>query len=271
MKTLTLLVCSAMFLTACGSAGPGSTGNNVTMQAGQWEYAVIPDNNSTPMFIDINQPSASSSLVASNAVIFNAAEISFPGAKEPFYCEQFNLNANISDNTLKGKMSWGQPSVHFAKISGTVDPNGQSLSNGLYSGQLCTDGTGPGTPSSNINGSMTGYTISPVNGTFTGTLNSTVNGPIVVTLSLTQDSDFSVNIAGTFLEKGVTSLFVPSTISPSGLVRGATLSIGGSSKNINGIETISLSGHLNPSATQIVISVMNIGSDGTITGSLTKQ
>ena len=271
MKTVMLLVCSAMYLTSCGSAGPGSTATYVTMQAGQWEYAVIPDNNATPMFIDFNQPIASGSLAASNALIFNAADISFPGANEPYYCGGFNLNANISESTLKGNMSWGQPSVHFANISGTLGPNGQSLTNGHYSGQLCTVSTGPGSPSSNINGTMTGYTISPVNGTFTGTLNSTQDGALVVTLSITQNPDFSLNVAGTFVENGVTSVFVPTTTPQSDIVRGATLTIAGTAKNINDSQPASLSGHLNPSATQISIAVMNIGSDGTITGALTKQ
>jgi hypothetical protein len=52
MKTLTLVVCLTIFLGGCGS-GMGSTANNVTMQGGQWEYAVVPANEVIPFVIDL--------------------------------------------------------------------------------------------------------------------------------------------------------------------------------------------------------------------------
>jgi hypothetical protein len=270
MKTLTLVVCSAMFLAACGSAGTGST-ENLTMQAGQWEYAVVPDNNSTPMFIDVNQPGTNASFSASNAVIFNSAQVGLPGADAPIYCGDFNFNGTVTNSAVKGSMSWGTPSVHFANFSGTVAPNGQAISKGSYSGHLCTDRTSPVSSGPEVNGSFTGYTISPINGTFTGTLNSSLYGADVVTLSITQNSDFSLNVAGTFTENGVTSIFVPSTTPTDNSVTGATVYINGTSKNVNTSQILSLNGHLNPSATQITISFMSVGPDEIITGSLTKQ
>ncbi len=240
------------------------------MQAGQWEYAVVPDNNATPMYMDVNQPSTNGSLSASHAIIFNAAEIGLSGANAPLYCADFNLSGSISDSTLRGNLVWGTSSSQFANFSGAVASNGQTLSKGIYSGQLCSDSSNPAANGPQVNATIAGYTISPVNGTFTGTLNSNLYGADVVTFSITQNSDFSLNVAGTSTENGVTSTLVPSTVPTDNIVNGATIYINGTVKNINGSDSLSLTGHLNPNATQITISFMNIGAQETITGSLTK-
>jgi hypothetical protein len=271
MKSVTLVVCSVMFLVGCGSAGSGSTGNNVTMQAGQWEYVVVPDNSAIPMYIDVNQPGTKSALSASQAVIFNSSQVNLPGATAPLYCGGFNLDGTITDSTLKGSLSWGQPSAHFANFSGELAANGQSMSKGKYSGQLCSNTrVGPTVNGPEVDGTFSGYTVSAVNGTFTGTLNGNLYGANVVTLSITQNPDFSLNVAGTSTENGVTSAFTPSATPGPNSVNGGTVYINGSSKNINGSQPFSLTGHLNPNATQMTISYMTLG-DENMTGALTKQ
>src|SRR6267378_1421148 len=128
MKNLCLVVCAAMLLAACGSGGSGSSLNNVTMQGGQWEFAVAPDNSSSPLYINVNLPATNGSLSASNASIFNPAVVGLPGADAPIYCGGFNLNGNITDATLRGDMSWGQPSSHFANLTGDLAADGNSIS-----------------------------------------------------------------------------------------------------------------------------------------------
>jgi hypothetical protein len=162
MKNLCLVVCAATLLAACGSGGSGSSLNNVTMQGGQWEFAVAPDNSSSPLYIDVNLPATNGSLSASNASIFNPAVVGLPGADAPIYCGSFNLNGSIAEATLKGSMSWGQPSSNFARITGSLATDGKSLSKGSYSGQICLAATGPGTGGPHVSGALTGYTVSPV-------------------------------------------------------------------------------------------------------------
>jgi hypothetical protein len=40
---------------------------------------------------------------------------------------------------------------------------------------------------------------------------------------------------------------------------------------VNGPNSFSFSGHLNPTATQLTVTLMNLGSTETLTGALTKQ
>jgi hypothetical protein len=258
-----------MLLVACGSGGSPSTAN-VSMQSGQWEYAVVPDGGSTPMYVDFNIPVTSSIVSASNAVIFNPSVVGLPGAMAPIYCNGFNLRGSVTETTLKGNMSWGQPSSHFADVSGSLATDGKSISNGSYSGQTCLDTTGPGISGPHVKGSLTGYTIAPINGTFKGILNSSLHGAVVMTLSITQNPDFTLTVSGTFVENGVTSTFIPTDV-PNDSINGATIAIGDVANNINGSEPFALSGHLDPNATQITITHMSIGINEYITGALTKQ
>jgi hypothetical protein len=272
MKTLTLVVCLSIFLVACGSGGSNNSAENVTMQGGQWEYAVVPEN-AAPMYIDFNQGGSNGALSVSNAVIFNPAEVNLPGANSALYCAEFQLNANISDATLKGNVIWGlgQSASHFADFTGDLASNGQSISKGTYSGQFCDGEVSPNHPGPNIKAAFTGYMISPLNGTFTGTLESNLYGSDVVTFSITQNPDFSLNVTGTSTENGVTSTFAASTVPTDNSVNGGTVYIYGTYNNVNGSEVLNLSGHLNPNATQITIANMNISNNEYVTGSLTKK
>ncbi len=271
MKNLWLVVCAAMLLAACGSAGVGSTANNVTMQGGQWEYAVVPDNSSTPIYIDVNLSESHGPLSASNAVIFNPAVVGLPNAIAPIYCGGFDLNGNITDATLRGDMSWGQPSSQFASLAGDLATDGKSISKGSYSGHLCLATTGPGASSGpELKGALTGYTISPVSGTFNGIVNGNLHGAGLVTFSITQNPDFTLKVSGTIVENGVTSTIVPTDVPSNNSVNGATIYINGLAININGSEPFGLIGHLNPNATQITITDMGTSNEN-FTGALTKQ
>jgi hypothetical protein len=116
-----------------------------------------------------------------------------------------------------------------------------------------------------------GYTIPPVNGTFTGTLDSNLYGADVVTLTVTQNSDFSLNIAGTSVENGVTTALIASSNPRNSVVIGATVYFIVSANNVNGSEAFAISGHLNPTATQLSITNMSVGVYENVTGALTKQ
>ena len=271
MKNLWVVVCAAMLLAACGSAGTGSSLNNVTMQGGQWELAVAPDNNSSPLYIDVNLPATNVSVSASNALIYNPAVVGLPGADAPIYCGSFNLNGSIAKATLKGNMSWGQPSSNFASIAGSLATDGKSLTNGSYSGQICLAATGPTISGPHVSGALTGYTVSPVNGTFKGILNSSLHGSTIVTFSISQNPDFTLKVSGTIVDNGVTSTFVPTDVPTNASVVGATVGIEGLANNINGSNPFGFSGHLNPEATQITITNMAIGNNENLTGALTKQ
>lgn len=271
MRIQTLVVCLVVFLAGCGSGGSGSNLNSVTMQGGQWEYVVVPENGTIPMYIDVNLPKTNGAVEASNGVIFQPSEIDLPNQTGPIYCGDFNLNANITDSMLNGKFSWGQPASHFANFSGELAANGQSISKGTYTGEICLDDTGPGIGGPQVQARLTGYTVAPVSGTFTGTLNSNLYGADVVTLTITQNPDFSLNVAGTSVENGVTTTLVPNAQQMSNIVIGATVYLQGSSKNVNGSDTFSFNGHLNPTATQLTVTVMNYGPNESVTGALTKE
>jgi hypothetical protein len=269
MKTLKLVVCLAIFLGGCGS-DMGSTANNVTMQAGQWEYLVVPENGVIPMYIEANLPGTNGPVTGTNLQIFQPAEeVMAPYQSGGLYCGNFNLNGSISDNSLSGKLSWGEPASHFANFSGELAPNGESISKGRYSGQACLFDVGPGHPGPHVQGALVGYMIAPVNGTFTGTLDSSLYGADVVTLTITQNSDFSLNVAGTSVENGVTTVLIPAP--QNSVVFGATVAIMGAAKNVNGSQAFSMEGHLNPTSTQLTIATMSFGGTETVTGTLTKQ
>jgi hypothetical protein len=268
MKIQTLVVCLAIFLTGCGS-GSGSTANNVTMQGGQWEYVVVPENGTIPMYIEMNQPQTNASLSATNGLIFVPSEVGLPDQNGPIYCDNFSMNGAVSDGTLSGQLSWGQS--HFANLSGEVAANGQSVSKGTYHGSVCLNDVSPVSAGAQVKGTLIGYTIAPVNGNFTGTLNSSLYGADVVTLSITQNSDFSLNVTGTSIENGVTTALIINSALQGNSVSGATASISGTAQNVNGSQPFAITGHLNPAATQLTIAYMNFGANETVTGALTKQ
>jgi hypothetical protein len=270
MKILTLVVCLGTFLTGCGSGGTNSA-NNIMMQAGQWEYVVVPTDGSIPMYIDMNLPGSNGPLAASNAVIFLPSEDGIPNQTGPIYCGDFNLNATISDSTLSGKFSWGQPASHFANFSGNLAVNGESISKGQYSGQTCLLAAGPEKSGPHVQGPLEGYMIAPVNGTYTGTLDSSLHGADVVTLTITQNPDFSLNVSGTSVENGVTTALMASTQPQSNSVTGATVYLGGSANNVNGSQPFTFNGHLNPNSTQLTVVIMTLGPNENVTGALTKQ
>jgi hypothetical protein len=271
MKKQTLVVCLSVLLAGCGSGGMSSTQNNVMMQGGQWEYVVVPENGTIPMYVEMNLPATNGTLSATNGQIFQPSEVGIPDQSGPIYCADFDVNGTIADSTLSGKLSWGQPSDHFGNFSGQLAADGQSLSNGTYQGEVCVNGTNPKSGGAQVKGNLVGYTVAPVNGTFTGTLNSSLYGADVVTLSITQNPDFSLSVVGTSVENGVSTPLIPSTFTQSNIVLGATVYLAGSATNINGSEPFTIAGHLNPSATQLTIAYMNFGPNETVTGALTKQ
>ena len=268
MKTLAPVVCLGMLLNGCGSAGSRLKMNNVMMEGGQWEYAVVPEDGAIPIFIEVNLPGPSVEVVATNAQFFQPSEDNVPVQSGPIYCGDFSFNGNISGSTLSVKMNSGSPQSNVAKFSGELAANGQSLSKGTYSGDVCLQGSDL---LHHVQGTVVGYTIPPVNGTFTGTLDSNLYGADVVTVSITQNSDFSLNFAGTSIENGVTTALIASSNTQSSIVNGGTVYLSGSAKNVNGSEPFTIAAHLNPQATQLTIAFMNFGANEYVTGALTKQ
>jgi hypothetical protein len=272
MKTLPV-VCICLLVAGCGSMGSSSTVSNVAMQAGQWEYVVVPEKGSITMYIDANVPGTNVQFSGTNAVIFQPSQVGVVDSTSPIYCTDLDISGGINGSGVSGKLSWGDPAVHFADFSGDLSANGQSISNGKYLGEACSGGNGPGTPGPQMNGTLTAYKIAPVNGTYTGTLNSSVYGAAVVTFIIKQNSDYSLNFSGMSVANGVTSMLVASTQPQSNIVTGATVYLGGTAENVNGSNGFSFAGHLNPTATQLTAAVMNLGTNETVTGTgtLTKQ
>jgi hypothetical protein len=271
MKNIALMVCLALCLAGCGSAKLVSAANNVVMQGGQWEYVIQPDNGAITMYLDANVPGANLQFSGTNAVIFQPSQLGVAVSTAPLYCGDFNIGGSINISIMSGKLSWGDPLAHFANFSGDLAANGQSIANGTYSGGACSLSSGPGVGGPQVKGTFKGYTIAPVNGTYTGTLNSTAHGADVVTFVITQNPDFSLNMSGTSVENGVSTTIVPSTQPLTNIVLGATVYLGGSAKTVNGSDTFSFAGHLNPAATQLTVAIMNFGPNETVSGTLTKQ
>jgi hypothetical protein len=272
MKIQTLVVCLVPFLAGCGSGGSGSNLNSVTMQGGQWEYVVVPNNDTVPLYIDTNLPSTNGTLTDTNVIIFHPAEVGLPqigrvNSAGPIYCSGVKLNATISNSTLSGKFTWGQSAPRYANFSGELASNGQSIPKGTFSGGACLGGSG----GPEVQGGFTGYTVAPVNGTFTGTLNSNLYGADVVTVTITQNADFTLKVSGTSVENGVTTVLVPSSAPGNNVVAGATIFLDGSAQNVNGSEPFTIAGHLNPASTQFTVTYMNFGANENVTGALTKQ
>ena len=90
-----------------------------------------------------------------------------------------------------------------------------------------------------------------------------------MTVAFTQNSDFSVNIAGTFVENGVTTSFTNTQEPGSSAIEGASVFFGANTVNVNGKSQYSGMGHLNPTGTQM--DLYFAGPNDTIIGTLTKQ
>jgi hypothetical protein len=275
MKTAALVVCLGMVVWGCGSANMVNVAKNVVMKGGQWEYVMTPDSGATLNF-EANVPGTNFQFNGTNAMIFEPSQVGLAGpTTSPIYCSPFAVNGEINGNAVKGNFYWGDTSERFASFSGELAADGQSLSNGAYSGQSCTVADGPGTPKPDFKGTLTGNIIAPVNGTYSGKLTSSLFGADMVTFVITQNPDFSLNISGTSVENGVTTMFasLPQAQTPAsqGAVTGASVFWGGTAENVNGSQDFSFSGHLNPTATQLTVTIFQVGPNETVTGTLTRQ
>jgi hypothetical protein len=274
MKTAALVVCLGMVVWGCGSGNMVNVAKNEVMKGGQWEYVVTPDSGGATLNFEANVPGTNLQFNGTNAMIFYPSQVGLTGpTTRPIYCSPFAFNGEINGNAVNGNFDWGDTSERFANFSGELAANGQSISNGAYSGQSCAGGDGPGTPKPDFKGTFTGQIIAPVNGTYSGTLASSLFGADVVTFVITQNSDFSLNISGTSVENGVTTMFasLPQAPAPQAAVTGANVGWGGTAENVNGSQDFSFSGHLNPMATQLTVTIFQVGPNETVTGTLTRQ
>jgi hypothetical protein len=268
MRNLTLVVCVIAVLlggqSGCGSAGAtsstASNAENLTMQGGQWEYVVTPQNG-IKMYFGTNLPTTNVNFSASNLVIFQASQISLTQNIAPISCEQYSINGAIGGAEVDAKIA--TPTGAFASFSGQLSADGQSISNGKYTGQACT------VAPSNVSGTLTGYTVAPLNGTFRGKLTSSANGASVMTVNFEQSVAYTVKIAGTFVENGVTTSFTDTPGTDSSLISGASLFFGVDTVNVNGKSQLTGMGHMNPTGTQIDIYLA--GPNETIIGTLAKE
>lgn len=285
MRNLILVVCMAIVISGlwgCGSAGASST-ENVTMQSGQWELAVTPDNGSTTMLLDANLSGTNTQLSATNAQIFQPSQVGLVGSTSPIYCSSLSIDATVKKNNLSAKLEWiaATDSLgHFGDLSGELSANGQSISNGNYSGGICSVTLNPKVSGPQINGKLTGYTIAPVSGTYSGTLTNSLYGRDVVTFTIMQNPDFSLNMSGTSVVNGVSTALVGGS---SNSVVGGLVFLQGTAQNVNESKYFTFSGHVNPTARQLTVTIMSFNpqplSDGepspvteqTLTGVLTKQ
>jgi hypothetical protein len=276
MKTTALVVCLGMVVWGCGSGNMVNVANNVVMKGGQWEYIVTPNSGAATLNFEANVPGTNLQFDGTNAMIFNPSQVGLPGPSTmPIYCSSFAFNGEINSNSVKGNFDWGPPTQRFANFAGELAANGQSITSGTYSGEACTVRYGPGNPGPDFKGTFTGQIIAPANGTYSGKLTSSLFGADVVTFVITQNPDFSLNVSGTSVENGVTTIFalLPQSQSPTslGAVTGASVFWGGTAENVNGSQSFSFSGHLNPTATQLTATIFQVGPNETVTGTLTRQ
>jgi hypothetical protein len=274
MKTATLVVCLGMVVGGCGSGNMVNAAKNVVMKGGQWEYVVTPNSGGATLNFEANVPGTNLQFNGTNAMIFYPSQVGLTSSTTtPIYCSPFAFNGEINGDALKGNFDWADTSERFASFSGELAADGQSVSNGAYSGQSCAGGDGPGTPKPDFKGMFTGQIIAPVNGTYSGRLTSSLFGTDVVTFVITENSDFSLSISGTSVENGVTTMFasLPQAPAPQASVTGANVGWGGTAENVNGSQNFTFSGHLNPTATQLTVTIFQVGSNETVTGTLTRQ
>src|ERR1700722_1954540 len=201
MKNVALEVCLGVFMLGCGSGNMVNVAKNVVMKGGQWEYMATPDSSGNALNFEANVPGTDLQFNGTNAMIFYPSQVGLTGpTTTPIYCSPFAFSGEINGDAVKGNFDWGDTSERFANFSGELAADGQSISNGTYSGQSCANGDAPGTPKPNFKGTFTGQIIAPVNGTYSGTLTSSLFGADVVSFVIAQNSDFSLNISGTSVE-----------------------------------------------------------------------
>lgn len=276
MKNVGLVVCLGMCIVGCGSGNMVNVAKNEVMKGGQWEYVVTPDSGGKALNFEANVPGTNFQFNGTNAMIFYPSQVGLTGpTTTPIYCSPFAFNGEINGNAVKGNFDWGDTSEQFANFSGELAADGQSISNGTYSGQSCANGDGPGTPKPSFKGTFIGQIIAPANGTYSGTLTSSLFGADVVTFVITQNVNFSLNISGTSVENGVSTTFAllpqSQSLASQGMATGANVVWSGTAENVNGSQTFSFSGHLNPTATQLTATIFQVGSNETVTGTLTRQ
>jgi hypothetical protein len=243
-----LVVCLAVVAAGCGSAAASSssTAENVTMQGGQWEYVVTPENGGTTMYFGTNVPTSNATFDVNNVAIFQPSQISLTQNTGPVACQTYTLNGKIDKSKIEGQFD--TPTGDFASFSGQLSADGKSISDGKYSGQNCDS-------FSKIQGTLTGYTVEPLKGTFTGTLTSNTQGSDIMTITFTQNVDKSVSIAGAFVEKGVTTSFVGATGDSAAVFTGASVFFGANAANVNGNSLLAGMGHSNPAATELTLQI----------------
>ena len=262
-----MLLCA--ILAACGTTG-GSNGSNgggnVTMQAGQWEFAVTPTNGGPNYFVEANLTDSGNGIFSTPV---NTTDYCYGGTED----SDVTVNGTIEGDALTGSaaVANGGPTV---PISATVASGGKSVSQGtIGSGLDCVEYSWQ-LGSNNNSGTFTGYTVAPANGTFAGTLTSSMYGPDVVTVNISQDANFGITVSGTSLENAVTTNL---SISPAGAMLGVNEIVGaqiqaqGTATNLNGSQQFQAIGQLNAAGTQITIIVTELETGEQQKGTLTKQ
>jgi hypothetical protein len=265
MKKLMVVVCLGVAtlggVSGCGSAAASSSAENTTMQGGQWEFVVTPENSGITMYLGTNLPSTNANFNANNLQIFQPSQITLGQNSAPISCGGYTINGAIKGTSVDAQVA--TPTATAASITGQLSANGEAISNGKYTGQNCA--SQPNT----ITGTLTGYIVQSLNGTFTGKLTSNPFGSSVMTVSFTQNGDFSVTMKGTFVENGVTTTFSDDPGTDSSVIEGASVFFGVNTVNVNGKAHYTGLGHLNPAGTQMDLYLG--GPNDTIIGTLTKQ
>ena len=193
MKKLWLVLSAAVFA-GCTHSTSTSTSTqaqqNLTMQAGQWEIALVPmgGNAGNPIVIEANL-TASGNTVAST--VFNT-EVFQQGGPDGG-CGDETLSGTISGSLLSGMLIIpGNANPDVSLSNGEIASNGQSVTNGTYtssSGNACVYKVGS-------SGTFTAVAVSPLNGTYAGTISgSGKTEQLNVTIS--QDASFGITADGT--------------------------------------------------------------------------
>ena len=265
MKEMMVVVCVGVAtlggVSGCGSAAASSGAENATMQGGQWEFVVTPENSGTTMFLGTNLPMTNANFNANNLQIFQPSEITLGQNNAPISCGGYSINGAIKGTSIDAQLA--TPTSTAASITGQLSTNGEAISNGKYTGQNCAS------QPTGITGTLTGYIVQPLNGTFTGKLTSNPFGSSVMTVSFTQNGDYSVTMNGTFVENGVTTSFTDDSGPDSSSIAGASVFFGANTVNVNGKAHYTGLGHMNSAGTQL--DLYFAGPNDTIIGTLTKQ
>lgn len=201
MKKLWLALFVPVLIFAGCSHSSSSTNQsqqNVTMQAGQWEFALVPTggNAGNPIMIEANLTASGSPPTAGGALLFQPSNMGFCG-------NSFALYGTISGSTLSGPLA-GSGGVTIVSLNGSIASNGRSVSGNYDSSAGFSCGTAVQLPAGT--GTFTANTVSPLNGTYAGTLSWTgqragrtdqINITMSQNASFSQDSSFGITADGT--------------------------------------------------------------------------